>query len=155
MTPLLSGQSVLLQGTGGISLFGLLLARAAGCTTIVTSSSDEKYDVDYTINYKTTPNWDEEVLKIANNKGVDVILKNGGVVIIKKSLNAVKKGGTISLIGVLGARENPEPVDVAFITLMKGCTLRGILVASQQQTEQLMNAIDQKKIKPPVTKVFD
>ena len=160
--PLLPGQSVLFQGTGGVSLCGLLLARAAGCTTIITSSSDEKlkelkekYGVDYTINYKTNPNWDEEVLKITNGQGVDLIFENGGAATIGKSLNSIKIGGLIALIGVLGGRENPECPNVALLALVKGCVVRGILVGSREQTEQLMNLVDQRKLKPPVTKVFD
>jgi NADPH:quinone reductase-like Zn-dependent oxidoreductase len=160
--PLLPGQSVLLQGTGGVSLCGLLLARAAGCTTIITSSSDdklkelkEKYGVDYTINYRTKPNWDEEVLKITNGRGVDFILENGGAATIGKSLNAIKVGGLIALIGFLSAKENPENPNVALLALLKGCILRGILVGSREQTEQLMNLVDQRKLKPPVTKIFD
>ena len=73
--PLLPGQTVLFQGTGGVSLTGLMLAKVGGCTTILTSSFDEKlkekYGVDYTINYKTQPNSDEEALKITNGQGVE------------------------------------------------------------------------------------
>lgn len=152
----------LLQSTGGVSLCGLLLARAAGCTTIITSSSDEKlkeikekYGVDYTINYKTNPNWDEEALKITNGRGVDVILENGGAGTIAKSLNAIKVGGLIALIGFLSAGESPENPNVALLALKKGCIVRGILVGPREQTEQLMNLIDQRKLKPPVTKVFN
>jgi len=160
--PLLPGQSVLFQGTGGVSICGLLLARAAGCTTIITSSSDEKlkevkekYGVDYTINYKTKPNWDEEVLKLTNGRGVDVILENGGAATIEKSLNSIKLGGLIALIGFLGAGKKVENPDVTLLTLKKGCIVRGILIGSREQTEQLMNLIDQRKIKPPVSKVFN
>jgi NADPH:quinone reductase-like Zn-dependent oxidoreductase len=160
--PLLPGQSVLFQGTGGVSICGLLLARAAGCTTIITSSSDEKlkevkekYGVDYTINYKTTPNWDEEVLKVTNGRGVDVTLETGGAATIEKSINAIKSGGLIALIGFLGAGENPANPDVTLLTLKKGCILRGILVGPREQTEQLMTLVDQRKLKPPVTKVFN
>jgi NADPH:quinone reductase-like Zn-dependent oxidoreductase len=159
---LLPGQSVLLQGTGGVSLCGLVLARAAGCTTIITSSSDEKlkevkekYGVDYTINYKTKPNWDEEVLKVTNGKGVDIILENGGVGTIEKSINSIKLGGIIACIGFLSAEENATSPNVTLLTLMKACVIRGIHVGSREQTEQLMNLIDQKKLNLPVTKVFN
>jgi NADPH:quinone reductase-like Zn-dependent oxidoreductase len=88
---LLHGQTVLFQDTGGVLITGLMLARTAGYTTIITSSSDEKlkevtekYGADHTINYKTTPNWDEEALKITNGKDVDVILENGGAATIAK-----------------------------------------------------------------------
>jgi NADPH:quinone reductase-like Zn-dependent oxidoreductase len=159
---LLPGQTVLLQGTGGVSLTGLMLAKAGGCTTIITSSSDEKlrevkekYGADYTINYKTTPNWDEEVLKITKGEGVDIILENGGAATIAKSINAIKMGGIVACIGFLGAGEKPQSPDVALLALGKGCIVRGIVIGSREQTEQLMNLVDQKKLIPPVHKVFN
>ncbi|CAF4577466.1 unnamed protein product [Rotaria sp. Silwood2] len=134
---LLPGQTVLLQGTGGVSLTGLMLAKAGGCTTIITSSDDEKlkqvkdkYGADYTINYKKQPNWDEEVLKITNGEGVDIILENGAAL-------------------------KPENPDVALLALGKSCIVRGIIIGSREQTEQLMNLVDQKKLEPPVHKVFN
>ena len=160
--PLLPGRSVLLQGTGGVSICGLLLAHAAGCTTIITSSSDEKlkevkekYGVDYTINYKTTPNWDEEVLKLTNNRGVDVILENGGAATIIQSINSIKKGGIIALIGFLGGVDKVEQSGIIIPAIVKGCIIRGILAGSREQTEQLMTLFDQRKLKPPITKVFN
>lgn len=160
--PLVAGQTVLFQGTGGVSLCGLLFARAAGCTTIITSSSDEKlkeikekYGVDYTINYKTQPNWDEEAIKITNGRGVDIICDNGGAESIEKSLNAINLDGTIVLIGILDANQTLEISNFAFRVMMKSCILRGVLAGSRQQTEQLMNLIGEKKLKPPVTKIFN
>jgi NADPH:quinone reductase-like Zn-dependent oxidoreductase len=160
--PLLPGQTVLFQGTGGVSLTGLMLAKAGGCTTIITSSSDEKlkeakekYGADYTINYKTQPNWDEEALKITNGEGVDMILENGGAATIGKSLNAIKMGGIIACIGFLGAGSKPEIPDVALLALGKGAVVRGIVIGSREQTEQLMTLVDQKKLIPPVQKVFN
>ncbi|CAF3045345.1 unnamed protein product, partial [Rotaria sp. Silwood2] len=159
---LLPGQTVLLQGTGGVSLTGLMLAKAGGCTTIITSSDDEKlkqvkdkYGADYTINYKKQPNWDEEVLKITNGEGVDIILENGGAATIGKSLNSIKMGGIIACIGFLGAALKPENPDVALLALGKSCIVRGIIIGSREQTEQLMNLVDQKKLEPPVHKVFN
>lgn len=129
-TPLKGGDVVLVQGTGGVSIFGLQLAVASGATVIATSSSDEKLKIAkslgaaHTINYKTTPNWDEEALKIVcpdriaaqgevltcwslqtNGRGVDHILEVGGPGTLMKSVNAVRYGGTISVIGfVAGVR---------------------------------------------------
>ena len=99
------GDTVLVQGTGGVSIFGLQLAVASGATVIVTSSSDKKLEVakklgaKHLINYKTTPNWEEEVLKITNGRGVDHVLEVGGPGTIIKSLKAVKYGGNVSIIG--------------------------------------------------------
>ena len=92
------GDIVLVQGTGGVSIFGLQLAVASGATVIATSSSDEKLKTakelgaKYLINYKKTPNWEEEVLKITNGRGVDHVLEVGGPSTIVKSLKAVKYG---------------------------------------------------------------
>ena len=99
------GDFVLVQGTGGVSIFGLQLAVASGATVIATSSSDEKLKTakelgaKYLINYKKTPNWEEEVLKITNGRGVDHVLEVGGPGTIVKSLKAVKYGGNVSIIG--------------------------------------------------------
>ena len=159
--PLLPGQTVLLQGTGGVSLTGLMLAKAGGCRTIITSSSDEKlrevkerYGADHVINYKARPDWDEEVLRLTHGQGVDVILENGGAATIGKSLNAIKMGGIIACIGFLGAEQKLDSPDVALLALQKGCIVRGVIVGSREQTEQLMCLVDQKKLEPPVNKVF-
>ena len=98
---------MLVQGTGGVSIFGLQLAVASGATVIVTSSSDKKLELAkklgaaYTINYKTTPGWDEEVLKITGEVGVDHILEVGGPGTLMKSANCIRYDGTVSIIGVV------------------------------------------------------
>ena len=104
--PLKPGQTVLFLGTGGVSVTGLILAKAAGARTIITSSSDEKlkhvqekYGADHVINYKTHPEWSKEVLKLTNNHGADYILENGGAGTIAESINSVAYGGIISVIG--------------------------------------------------------
>ena len=102
------GDVVLVQGTGGVSIFGLQLAVASGATVIVTSSSDKKLEIarklgaKHLINYKTTPNWEEEVLKITNGRGVDHILEVGGPGTIIKSAKSMAFGGNLSIIGVVG-----------------------------------------------------
>ncbi len=105
------GDIVLVQGTGGVSIFGLQLAVASGATVIATSSSDRKLEAakklgaKYLINYKTTPNWEDEVLKITNGRGVDHILEVGGPGTIVKSIKAVRYGGNVAVIGfVAGVR---------------------------------------------------
>lgn len=105
LVPLKGGDVVLVQGTGGVSVFGLQFAVASGATVIATSSSDKKLEVAKTlgakhlINYKTTPDWDKEVMKITNGRGVDHIIEVGGPGTIMKSLNAVRYGGCIHVIG--------------------------------------------------------
>ena len=109
------GDTVLVQGTGGVSIFGLQLAVASGATVIATSSSDRKLEAakklgaKHLINYKTTPNWEEEVLRITNGRGVDHILEVGGPGTILKSVNTLRYGGSINVIGVVAGVSCPTP----------------------------------------------
>jgi NADPH:quinone reductase-like Zn-dependent oxidoreductase len=104
------------MSTGGVSITGLLVAKAAGATTIVTSSSDEKlesimakFGFDYGVNYKRYPEWSKEVLRLTGGEGVDYVLENGGSGTIAESINAVKMGGNVSVIGLLSqAKEMPD-----------------------------------------------
>ena len=102
------GDTVLVQGTGGVSIFGLQLAVASGATVIVTSSSDEKLEIakrlgaTHLINYKTTPDWGDEVLRLTNGRGVDHVLEVGGPGTITNSAKALAFGGNLSLIGIVG-----------------------------------------------------
>src|SRR5262245_9450347 len=101
------GQNVLLLGTGGVSIFGLQLAKAMGCRAIITSSSGAKLErarrlgADETINYSQTPDWDDQVLRLTGGVGVDHVLEVGGAGTLERSLRATRVSGTISLIGVL------------------------------------------------------
>ncbi|KAF7596002.1 hypothetical protein BBP40_003781 [Aspergillus hancockii] len=160
--PLKPGQRVLLQGTGGVSITALILAKAAGATTIITSSSDEKlgfvkknFGVDHTINYKTHPEWSKEALRLTNGEGVDYILENGGSGTIGESLNAVKMGGNISVIGFLSQAEQSEMPDVASLALAKGAVVRGIVVGSTQLLQEVVRFVARKGLRLPVDKVFD
>ncbi|KAL2811006.1 NAD(P)-binding protein [Aspergillus granulosus] len=153
------GQIVLGQGTGGVSITGLLLAKAAGAITIVTSSSDEKlefvkskFGFDYGVNYKTHPKWSEEVLRLTNGEGVDYVLENGGSGTIAESINAVKMGGNVSVIGFLSqAKEMP---DVASLALAKGAIVRGIVVGSTQLLQEVVRFVGRKGLRLPVEKEF-
>ncbi|RAH47209.1 zinc-dependent alcohol dehydrogenase family protein [Aspergillus brunneoviolaceus CBS 621.78] len=159
--PLRPGQTVLCQGTGGVSITGVILAKAAGATTIITSSSDEKLEMvkskfgaDHGINYKTHPEWSQEVLRLTNGKGVDYILENGGSGTIAESLNAVKMGGNISVIGFLSQAKQSEMPDVASLALAKGAVVRGITVGSTQLLEEVVRFVAQKGLRLPVEKEF-
>ncbi|KAL5356250.1 chaperonin 10-like protein [Aspergillus floccosus] len=139
--PLKPGQSVLFQGTGGVSITGLALAEAAGARTIITPSSDEKlehvkakYGVDHTINYKRTPDWAAEVRKLTGGQGVDYILENGGSGTIKQSLDAIAFG--------------------AGLALAKGAVVRGIIIGSKQQLEETVRFIGVRNLPMPVEKTF-
>ncbi|KAI0632997.1 NAD-P-binding protein [Trametes polyzona] len=156
--PLKGGDTVLVQGTGGVSIFGLQLAVASGATVIATSSSDEKLKIAkslgaaYTINYKKTPNWDEEVLKITNGKGVDHIVEVGGPATLIQSVNAIRYGGTISIIGYVAGQGDVSKLPVKILS--KAVVVRGILIGSRTQFENMNRLISAVKMKPVIDKVF-
>ena len=159
--PLKPGQMVLFQGTGGVSMTGLILAKAAGAIAIVTSSSDEKlkmakekYGADHVINYKTTPKWAEEANRITDGRGVDFILENGGSGTIAQSVECIARGGIIAVIGFLAMADQKDMPDVAGLVLGKGCVVRGINVGAKQLTEDLVNFVCRNGLDMPVEKTF-
>jgi NADPH:quinone reductase-like Zn-dependent oxidoreductase len=101
------GQTVLLQGTGGVSVFALQLARAMGIQAIITSSSDDKLarartlGANHGINYKTTPDWEKAAMEFIGGRGVDQVVEVGGAGTLAKSFGAIRAGGRISMIGGL------------------------------------------------------
>jgi NADPH:quinone reductase-like Zn-dependent oxidoreductase len=151
------GQTLLLQGTGGVSLFGLQFGKMAGATTILTSGSDEKLKraralgADHTINYKTEPDWEKRVLEITGGRGVDLTLEVGGTGTLSKTCRATAFGGRISLIGVLAGLAGD--VQIAPI-LHKALTVHGIYVGSRGMFESLNAAITRHKLEPVVDRVF-
>jgi NADPH:quinone reductase-like Zn-dependent oxidoreductase len=160
--PLKPGQTVLLQGTGGVSIIGLQVARAAGAVTIITSSSDEKlkyvkekYGADYTINYRTHPDWQNEVLEYTGGRGVDYVIENGGIGTIQKSVESLVNGGTIALIGFLSSISPQNRPDVTLLALMKSAVVCGILVGSKQQQEELVRFAVAKDLHIAVDKEFE
>jgi NADPH:quinone reductase-like Zn-dependent oxidoreductase len=152
------GDTVLVQGTGGVSLFALQFARMAGARVIATSSSDDKLararelgaaDV---INYKTTPDWDKRVRELTAGKGVDQIVEVGGAGTLTRSMRAVRTGGNIALIGVLSgvtAEVNPMPI------LMKNIRVQGIFVGSRTMFEAMNRAIEVAGMHPVIDRVFE
>ncbi|KAF8969329.1 hypothetical protein BDZ97DRAFT_1795109 [Flammula alnicola] len=135
--PAHAGDYVLVLGTGGVSIFGLQFAVASGATVIATSSSDEKLKIaaklgaKHLINYRKTPNWDEEVNKITNGAGVDHIIEVGGGT-LSQSINSARMGyGSIHIIGHV-ALEHEDP-NIVFRVIRKAVTLRGILIGSVSQ----------------------
>lgn len=151
------GATVLVQGTGGVSLFALQFARLAGARVIVISGSDEKLELAWrlgaegVINYQRTPDWDKEVLDLTNGKGVDYVIEIGGSSTLSRSINAVRKGGQIDLIG-LSTGMSAE----VFIPslLMKQIRLQGIYVGSRLAFEQMNEAIKVNNLKPVIDRVF-
>lgn len=149
--------TILLLGTGGVSIFGLQIAKALGATTIITSSSDEKLarakalGADHIINYKTQPNWDEQVLKITNGQGVDNVLEVGGAGTFEKSSACVKPNGTVSVIGILTGLESPS---MSLMTIFNLLRVQGIYVGSTDMLKQLMVAMEKHQIHPQIDKTF-
>jgi NADPH:quinone reductase-like Zn-dependent oxidoreductase len=151
--------AVLFQGTGGVSIFALQLASVYGCQTFVISSSDEKLQranelgADHLINYNETPDWDKAILELTERRGVDHVVEVGGGGTIQKSLNAVRMGGHIAVIGALsGGQGEISPVSI----LMKLVKLQGIFVGSRQMFEQLNQLLClHNNIKPVIDRVFD
>jgi NADPH:quinone reductase-like Zn-dependent oxidoreductase len=155
--PRVSGESVLLQGTGGVSIFALQFAKAAGLRTIITSSSDEKLErartlgASETINYKTKPKWDEQARTLTNGVGVDHIVEVGGSDTLPKSLRAVRMGGVVSVIGVLsGVESSVSPTSI----LMNSVRVQGIYVGSRAMFERMNRAMEFHAIKPVIDRVF-
>ncbi|MBV9866136.1 MAG: NAD(P)-dependent alcohol dehydrogenase [Abitibacteriaceae bacterium] len=151
-----AGDSVLVQGTGGVSLFALQFAKAVGARVIIISSSDEKLvhaselGVDEGINYKTNPDWDKRVKELTDGVGVDHVVEVGGAGTFGKSVRAVRIGGQISLIGALsgGGEINPLPI------LMRTVRVQGIYVGSRDMFETMNRAIALHRLRPVVDRVF-
>lgn len=155
--PTKPGDTVLSLGTGGVSMFALQFARAAGARVIVTSSSDEKIErakklgASDGVNYKKFPDWEKEVQRLTDGRGVDCVVENGGVGTLAKSFLCVGWAGKICLIGVLAGPEgHNNPHDLMF----KSASLHGIGVGSRSVLEQLIRAIEVNRIKPVIDKVF-
>jgi len=150
------------QGTGGVSMTAALLAKAAGCTIIVTSSSDDKLervrqmygDDILTINYKKTPAWGKEAVKLNNGRGVDLVIENGGSGIIAESFDALRMGGTIAVIGFLSIAKQADMPDVAMLALGKGALVRGITVGPKSMLEDLVQFVTSRGLRPAIDKVF-
>ncbi|KAM0439591.1 hypothetical protein ACHAPT_000683 [Fusarium lateritium] len=166
LTPLRPGQTVLLQGTGGVSTFALQIAHAAGANTIVTSSSDEKLakakllGATHVVNYRKTPDWAAEAMKITNSKGVDYIIEIGGTLTLQASFDAIGFNGQINCIGHI---TNPDPLgagkelrgpDAAFLALDRLCVVRGVVVGSREQLQDMLACFEAKSIRPVIDRVF-
>lgn len=151
------GETVLLQGTGGVSIFALQFAKAMGAKVIITSSSDEKLDrakmlgADITINYKENPDWDKAALEITEKRGVDHVIEVGGAGTLQKSLNAVKIGGHIAVIGVVAGKGEFSHIPI----FMKAIKLQGLFVGSRRMFEEMNAFISEHKIHPVIDKVFE
>lgn len=150
-----AGDTVLVEGTGGMSIFALQIAKAAGAYVYATTSSDDKAErltalgADQVINYKTDENWGRTIYK--QSDGIDHVLDVGGSSTIKQSIEAVAVNGKITLIGILGGREASMVMPKLFF---KQAHLNGIAVGSRVMQEDMVNAIDVAGWKPIIDKQF-
>jgi len=153
-----AGQVVLIQGTGGVSIFALQLATLLGARAIVTSSSDEKLERARTlgawkcINYGTTPEWGRAAREMTGGDGVDLVIEVGGGGTLEQSVASLRFGGRISLIGNLAGGK----AEVNLIPLfMRQIRLQGILVGSREDFEAFCRAVDAHQLRPAVHRVFE
>ncbi|HEY0790867.1 MAG TPA: NAD(P)-dependent alcohol dehydrogenase [Chthoniobacterales bacterium] len=150
------GDTVLLLGTGGVSVFGLQIAKAAGARVIITSSSDEKLEraralgADHVINYRQTPEWGKAAGEFAGG-GVDHVLEVGGAGTFAESVRACRPGASIGVIGILTGLENAVQI---FSIVPKLLDVFGIYVGSREMFEGMNRALAQTKIKPVIDRVF-
>ncbi|KAL7920568.1 hypothetical protein ACQKWADRAFT_297876 [Trichoderma austrokoningii] len=166
-------ETVLLQGTGGVSIAGLQIAKAARLKAIITSSSDEKLEeakklgADHTINYRTYWEWQDRVLEATSGNGADYIVEVGGAKTLRKSFESVAFGGTISCIGYVSGKEDDNNNDgdkdkasswnklnVNVLALRRNVTLKGLINGGKDRFEEMVRFYEEKQIRPAVCKVF-
>lgn len=150
-------ETVLLHGTGGVSIFALQFALNRGAKVIITSSSDDKLNrarqlgADFTINYKTTPDWESVVFQFTGGLGADLIVETVGGQNLQRSLNALRMGGHISLVGLVDGFD----ANISTLTLMhQQATIKGMEVGSTQDFIAMNRAIETHDIHPVIDKVF-
>jgi NADPH:quinone reductase-like Zn-dependent oxidoreductase len=161
--PMRPGDTVLVLGSGGVSIWALLFAKAGGCRVIATTSRDAKAQrlqalgASDVINYKTHENWDQEVLlrtggvkmgQMVMGGGVDCVVEVGGAGTVQRSINSLGRGGKIGLIGVL-----TQGTSNAASIMMKGGSIHGIFVGDRTLFEQMIKAIEVNRIRPVIDKV--
>ena len=151
-----AGDTVLLLGTGGVSIVALQLCKMLGARAVITSSSEAKLErarglgAWATVNYKSTPDWDQAVLDLTGGRGVDHTVEVGGAGTLEKSIAATKVGGSIGLIGVLtGGQINPT------LVMRKSLRLQGIYVGSRRMFEDMNRAIEHHAMRPVIDQSYD
>jgi NADPH:quinone reductase-like Zn-dependent oxidoreductase len=153
-----AGDSVLVLGTGGVSIFALQFAKAMGVSVIVTSSSDEKLEraralgADHLINYKRDENWGEAVRTLTHGRGVDHVVEVGGQGTLSQSITAARVGGHIALIGILTGFAGPVPTAALMARQQR---LQGLIVGNRRHQQDMIRAIETTGIVPVVDRTFD
>ncbi|KAK2748912.1 hypothetical protein FQN57_007195 [Myotisia sp. PD_48] len=153
---------VLLLGTGGVAIAGLQIAKASGAKVIITSSSDSKLQMakelgaDCTINYRTQPSWDEQVMKLTNNHGADIILETGGSQTLRKSFDSIAFGGLINCIGYTSGKidTDDDRLNVNILTLRRNVMLMGIITGPKDRFQEMLKFYEKHEIHPYVNRVF-
>jgi len=152
------GQTVVVQGTGGVSLFAIQFAKAAGATVIALSGSDEKLQTsvklgaDYGINYRLKPNWQHEVLAITNGRGADQILDVAGGTSVNKSIEAAAPGGQVAVIGFI--EDVKAEINLLPAMIFNAVKVQGILVGNRQAFTRMNAFIEKHTIKPVIDTVY-
>ena len=151
------GDTVLCQGTGGVSLFALQFAKAAGAEVTITSSSNDKLErakglgAHHVINYREREDWDTVALELTNKRGVDHVVEIGGPGTLQRSMRAVKTGGHIAVIGVVAGKGEFTNVPI----FMKALKLIGVFVGSRVMFEDMNRFVTDKSIRPVVDSTFE
>jgi NADPH:quinone reductase-like Zn-dependent oxidoreductase len=151
------GDTVLIQGTGGVSIFALQFAKAAGAAVIATSSSGEKLErlralgADHVINYRETPDWGTKAREITGGRGVDHVVEIGGSGTLAQSIRACARGGHIALIGVLAGMGGEIPAHEIFLSQIR---ISGVLVGSRADQLEMIRALDVNGIRPVIDSAF-
>ena len=156
-TPLRPGQTVLIQGTGGVAMFGLQIARMFGARVLAITSSDEKAErlkamgAESVVNYRAVPEWDREILRLTDGRGVDKVIDIAGEATIAKSAASTRIGGEIGLVGfVSGFGGGLPPIDI----LSRGLNIAGISMGPRTSFEALLSAMAVSKVRPVIDRVF-
>ncbi len=152
------GDSVVIQGTGGVALFALQFAKLCGAQVIITSSSDEKLEragalgADHIVNYRKTPEWGKAVVALNGGRGVDHIIELGGAATLAQSLRAVRAGGTISMIGVLSG---PTQELLIPLVVTRNLRLQGVTVGSCEGLATMVQAMALHRVIPVIDRIFE
>lgn len=156
LKPLRAGQTVLTLGTGGVSIFAIQLARAAGARVIATSSSEAKLErakalgAHDTINYRSHPDWQHEVRRLTDGAGVDHVVEVGGTGTLPRSIASTRPGGHVGLIGLLAPGEAIDPLAI----LGASCIVRGVAVGSREMFEDMNRSFALHRIAPVIDRVY-
>ncbi|MCR0983151.1 zinc-dependent alcohol dehydrogenase family protein [Roseomonas populi] len=152
-----AGDTILALGTGGVSIFALQIAKRMGARVIITSSSDEKLEraralgADETINYRAVENWGAQARELTGGLGVDHVVEVGGPGTLAQSIQAVRVGGHISLIGVLTGRAGEVPTA---LLMAKQARLQGLIVGSRRHQQDFVRALDDGALRPVIDRSF-